>query len=64
MRRCVICRQSLPQTGLLRFILLEGRYVIDLMRQLPGRGNYVCEQEECFTRLEKWIRKRRRKQQN
>lgn len=42
MRRCVLCRTSLPQADLLRFVLGEGAYQFDDRGRLGGRGTWVC----------------------
>ncbi len=43
MRRCVICRASLPQAQLVRLVQQEGGAVrLDLTRRLGGRGTWVC----------------------
>ena len=42
MRRCVLCRTSLPQAGLLRFVLGAGEYRFDERRRLGGRGTWIC----------------------
>ena len=45
MRRCVLCRTSLPQGSLLRFVRGEDAYRFDQRRRLGGRGTWVCR--EC-----------------
>lgn len=47
MRRCVLCRASLPQADLLRFVLDAGAYRFDERRRLGGRGTWVCR--DCAT---------------
>ena len=42
MRRCVLCRTSQPQAGLLRFVKGADQYVFDERRRLGGRGTWVC----------------------
>ncbi|TLS78422.1 DUF448 domain-containing protein [Mariprofundus erugo] len=50
MRRCIICRQSLPADAMLRLIVdEEGQIWPDLLRQLPGRGAYHCMGDGCLS---------------
>jgi predicted RNA-binding protein YlxR (DUF448 family) len=48
MRRCAVCRRSLPQPELIRFARDEsGNWRIDRERRAGGRGTWVCRQERC-----------------
>jgi len=48
-RRCLICRQSLPKRQMLRLVVDEaGEVWPDLMQQAPGRGVYHCLGERCL----------------
>lgn len=60
-RTCVICRSKQAKASLWRFIVLEGKYVLDLAQVLSGRGFYICESEGCLTGLEKWLKRRRKR---
>jgi predicted RNA-binding protein YlxR (DUF448 family) len=48
LRRCAVCRHSLPQSELIRFARDEsGSWRIDRERRAGGRGMWVCRQERC-----------------
>ncbi len=47
LRRCVICRESLPQKSLLRLVQNEGSWQFDLRRKAFGRGAWLCLQNQC-----------------
>ncbi|MBR2560087.1 MAG: YlxR family protein [Clostridia bacterium] len=47
MRRCVGCRESKPQSELIRIAFRDGTIKADLTGREPGRGAYVCGRE-CF----------------
>lgn len=72
LRTCVICRAKLPKPELARHVCppppdtVEGagegarRLVPDADQTMPGRGFYVCADEECLRRFAKyqgWRRK-------
>ncbi|MEJ2292911.1 MAG: DUF448 domain-containing protein [Deinococcales bacterium] len=43
LRRCVMCRASLPKAGLIRLIRSgDGRYELDVTGRAGGRGTWVC----------------------
>ncbi|MFA5551557.1 MAG: YlxR family protein [Trueperaceae bacterium] len=42
MRRCVVCRASLPQAELFRLVREGDAVELDLTRKLGGRGTWVC----------------------
>jgi predicted RNA-binding protein YlxR (DUF448 family) len=46
-RRCVICRESLPQKSLLRMVQKEGSWQFDLRRKALGRGSWLCLDHKC-----------------
>ena len=50
LRRCVSCRQQLPQRELIRIVRSpEGKVDVDQGRKkLPGRGAYLCHSTECW----------------
>ena len=54
-RRCVGCNKSSDKDLLLRIVVSEGVPVIDREQKMPGRGCYLCKNDEC---LEKAIKKR------
>lgn len=42
LRRCIVTKQSLPKTELIRFVMApNGRIVPDIRNKLPGRGVWV-----------------------
>lgn len=53
LRRCLYCRQSLPQgsktEGLIRLVREESGYALDLSRKLGGRGAWLCR--DCAASL-------------
>ena len=53
MRRCIGCRQSLPQDTLMRFTLRDGEIIADRDQRNDGRGFYLCRDRSC---LEKAIK--------
>lgn len=49
MRRCLICRQSLPKQQMLRLVVdAAGEVWPDLLQKAPGRGAYHCFGEACL----------------
>ena len=49
-RSCVSCRTVRDKNDLLRVVLTaEGNVVYDPTGKLPGRGAYLCPNEECIT---------------
>jgi predicted RNA-binding protein YlxR (DUF448 family) len=43
LRRCVLCRLSLPKAELLRLVRdTDGRFELDLAGRAGGRGTWVC----------------------
>lgn len=49
MRRCLICRDSLPKAEMLRLVVDgEGQIWPDLMQKAPGRGSYHCMRTDCL----------------
>jgi len=47
-RRCVGCRKSFPQEGLIRFTYTGGELKIDEEKRSVGRGCYVCKNKDCI----------------
>jgi predicted RNA-binding protein YlxR (DUF448 family) len=58
-RTCVICREKKEKHLLLRFETLNGELVIDCKNTLLGRGSYLCDDNDCYSKLDKWLNKRR-----
>lgn len=56
MRMCVVCRQMMPKSTLLRIVKTpEGEIKLDFSGKTGGRGAYICDNEEC---IRKCIRKK------
>ena len=51
-RTCVGCRSRRPQAELVRLVLVEGR-IVPAGGGAPGRGAYLCPEEDCLTAAEK-----------
>ena len=47
-RRCISCRESFPQNMLQRISLYKNELLIDDGYAAPGRGAYICKNEECI----------------
>lgn len=51
---CIVCRQMLPKSTLLRVVLnKQGQITVDGTRKAPGRGAYVCQSPECRAKMTK-----------
>lgn len=51
MRMCIGCRQMFEKRALVRVVRSEdGQAHIDLRGKMPGRGAYVCKNEECLNK--------------
>ncbi|MCD4652227.1 MAG: DUF448 domain-containing protein [Candidatus Cloacimonetes bacterium] len=61
-RTCIICKSKKPQKSLIRFAVISGDIVFDIMRKLPVKGKYVCDDNECINKLEQWKKRWSRKQ--
>lgn len=54
MRRCVVCRQSLHKSELLRVVKnAAGEFVLDDSGKVDGRGAYICKSPECIAAIKK-----------
>ena len=60
-RTCVICRKKLVKTDLLRFAILDREAVFDMENQFPDRGYYVCNNNDCLLEIDKWLKKKNKK---
>ena len=48
-RSCVVCRAKSDKQDLIRIVKSpENKLVIDIAKKLPGRGVYMCPDEECI----------------
>jgi len=54
MRQCLGCRQMQPKRELIRVVRSpEGEISLDFKGKKPGRGAYVCPDQECFKKVRK-----------
>ena len=54
MRQCVGCREMKPKKELIRVVRSpEGAVSLDFKGKLPGRGAYVCPDDECLKRAKR-----------
>ncbi|MBO4301650.1 MAG: DUF448 domain-containing protein [Desulfovibrio sp.] len=61
-RMCVICRRRFPKECLHRHVLTaEGMLIIDVGKNRPGRGWYVCSDLVCAAKFAKYKPGARRK---
>ena len=60
-RSCVICKTKDDQENLIRFAFIKNEIVFDLKRRIAARGYYVCDNNECLQKLDKWLNKREKK---
>ena len=52
MRMCIACREMKPKQTLMRVVKnADGEIYADPTGKAPGRGAYVCDNEECRTKL-------------
>ena len=53
-RSCTVCKVKADKKKLIRIVRHpEGGAVIDIAGKLPGRGTYICPDEECISRAKK-----------
>jgi len=49
MRQCTGCREMKPKRDLIRVVRSpQGEISLDFKGKAPGRGAYVCPQDECL----------------
>lgn len=60
-RTCVICRHKQNKPELLRFVILQNEPVFDLTGKFQARGFYVCDENLCIEKLDKWVLKYKKK---
>lgn len=49
LRMCVACREMKPKKDMLRIVKnAEGGIFLDFKGKSPGRGAYICGNEECI----------------
>ena len=53
-RMCLGCRTVHPKKDMIRVVRSpENVYSVDMTGKSPGRGAYICRNEECFRRAER-----------
>lgn len=54
LRQCVGCREMFPKRELIRIVRSpEGEISLDFKGKKPGRGAYVCHNQECLKKAKK-----------
>lgn len=53
LRMCIVCRQMKDRTQMLRFIKENNEIVVDKSQKANCRGAYICNCEECISKLKK-----------
>lgn len=54
LRMCIVCRERSDKKQLLRIVKnKEGQIFVDRTGKANGRGAYICEDAECFSKLKK-----------
>ena len=52
MRMCIACREMKPKQEMTRVVRnAEGEISLDPTGKAPGRGAYVCDNEECLKKF-------------
>lgn len=52
-RMCVMCRNRFDKSSLTRFVVSDGKVVVDEKGNAQGRGAYVCDNPDCRLNLVK-----------
>jgi len=53
-RMCVGCHVTHPKIDMIRVVRsLDNRFFVDITGKSPGRGAYICRNEECLRRASK-----------
>ena len=53
MRRCIGCRESFPQSDLIRLTYAGTEIHVDRNGRAKGRGVYLCRNTECIEKARK-----------
>lgn len=53
-RTCVVCREACLKGSLLRLVVRDGVFTLDLLQQLEGRGVYVHPESGCLYHKKLW----------
>lgn len=52
MRTCIACREMKPKSEMTRVVKnADGEIRMDATGKAPGRGAYICRNEECLKKL-------------
>lgn len=62
-RTCVVCRSKQQKKELFRFILWQDEVVFDLEKKIQARGYYVCDDNKCLQKIDKWLKRTHKKKQ-
>ncbi|MCK4339378.1 MAG: DUF448 domain-containing protein [Candidatus Cloacimonetes bacterium] len=60
-RTCVICKKKNEKSNLIRFVIKNNLIVFDYKQRMQNRGYYCCQTSNCKDKLEKWLKKRKKK---
>lgn len=52
-RMCIMCRNRFDKSSLTRFVVSDGKVVVDEKNNAQGRGAYVCDNPNCRLNLVK-----------
>ncbi len=53
-RQCLGCREHFPKKELIRVVRSpEGEISLDFKGKKPGRGAYICKNQECLKKIRK-----------
>jgi predicted RNA-binding protein YlxR (DUF448 family) len=44
---------------MIRFEIVKGEFVIDFQKLMTGRGFYLCDDNACIAKLDKWMNKKK-----
>ncbi|GAB6888294.1 hypothetical protein JCM13304A_17930 [Desulfothermus okinawensis JCM 13304] len=47
LRTCIVCRKKKAKYLLDRYVYIRGEFILDREQKLPGRGFYICREENC-----------------
>lgn len=48
LRMCVVCRNMIVKSELIRFVRIDGNVEIDPSGKKDGRGAYLCKNDKCI----------------
>ena len=53
-RQCLGCREHFPKKELIRVVRSpEGEISLDFKGKKPGRGAYICKNQDCLKKIQK-----------